>query len=667
VFITGTGTDVGKTTICAALIRGLSRKNLRVGYYKPVQTGNSDPDSTTIRNQCQSLPFIVPSTLSLEAPLSPDQALQAARKSDTSVADLANLLPDIQCSDSDWLVIEGAGGVQVPLNFRGETWVDYLRAVQLPVLVVARDMLGMINHTSLTILALDHAGISILGVVISGNENLQNVLSLRRLHPDIAFHVLPSFLGSAKATFSEDETASLAEFFLARMAIQAKELDPTDLVSTDINHVWHPYTQHKNAAPPDIVRFARGVNLELADGKRVLDGSASWWVNTVGHGRKEIGRAIVRQQQQLDHVIFANLSHKPAIELAERILQFSDSHLDRVFFSDNGSTAVEIALKMAYQACVNRGEPEKSVFLAFAGSYHGDTFGAMSIGKADTFHGIFRKILFRSVWANPVTIHKSEVCPRGLAAYDEYLADLRLTMESQQKTLAGVVIEPLVQGAGGMLMQPEKFLRDLASLCHEFQIPLIFDEVFSGMGRVGESFAFRRAKVRPDIVCLAKGLTGGTMPLALTLTTNDIFSSFLAEDRSKALLHGHSYTGNPIACAAALATLDIIKKEGLLARARELEGKFSNWLEGAQVRYAIENPRCLGGIFAFELPGSGFGNYFSTRAQSFTKLALSHGLFLRTLGNTAYFVPPLSITDAELALAFRGFDGALKGIGCGFR
>jgi adenosylmethionine-8-amino-7-oxononanoate aminotransferase len=635
------------------------RKKAEVAYYKPVQTGGKDVDCRAILDGCQPPPRVFSSAIALDAPLSPDQAMLVAGESDLTVEALAGLLPSGCGVSIDWLVVEGAGGVQVPLNFRGDTWLDYLRITRMPVLVVARDTLGMINHTSLTILAIEQAGISILGVIISGNDNPQNVASLRRLHPDIAFHVLPSLSVAANIKYCDSDTDDVAEFLLARKKIYRQELDPATLVQSDADHVWHPYTQHKTAALPAIAQSARGVYLELADGKKLVDGSASWWVNTVGHGRKEIGAAMIRQQQRLDHVIFANLSHKPAVQLAERILRFSDSHLDRVFFSDNGSTAVEIALKMAYQSNVNRGETERTVFLAFSGSYHGDTFGAMAVGKADSFHGIFRKVLFRSVWANPVTFHKSEVCPLGIAAYESYLAELRQTISAHQKTLAGVVIEPLVQGAGGMLMQPEKFLQDLAELCREFQLPLIFDEVFTGMGRVGDSFAFKRAGVRPDIVCLAKGLTGGTMPLALTLATDKIFSAFLSDEKGKALLHGHSYTGNPIACAAALATLDIIKKEKLVDRARGLEAKFSAWIVDAERRFSIENPRCLGGILAFELPGSGFGNYFSTRAEKFTAAALSQGLFLRTLGNTAYFVPPLSINDSELAGALRGLDAAL--------
>ncbi|MEZ4743903.1 MAG: adenosylmethionine--8-amino-7-oxononanoate transaminase [Bdellovibrionota bacterium] len=432
------------------------------------------------------------------------------------------------------------------------------------------------------------------------------------------------------------------------------------MLLTDKKHCWHPYTQHFRQSPPLLLKKAKGIFLELEDGRKIIDGSSSWWVNTIGHGRPEIAAAIKKQQQELDHVIFAGATHAPAIYLAKKIITLADSHLSKVFFSDNGSTAVEVGLKMAFQKFVNRGELGRTKFLGFKGSYHGDTLGAMSVGKSDGFHGMFKPLLFETIWAEPATMHKSVYCPNGELDLKDKIADLKALLEKHHNELAGIIIEPLVQGAGGMLVQPFSFLEAVQKMANQFDLPLIFDEVFTGLGRVGASFAFKRASLKPDIVCIAKGLTGGNLPLALTLTHDGIFEHFLDESKTKALLHGHSYTANPISCSAALATLDIVHNENLIEKSQDIEKHFSSWLSSEGKKLNLENPRCIGAILAFELPGSGFGDYFSHRANNFTRIALKNGLMLRTLGNTVYFVPPLTISKDECTYALTQISHTLQ-------
>jgi adenosylmethionine-8-amino-7-oxononanoate aminotransferase len=334
--------------------------------------------------------------------------------------------------------------------------------------------------------------------------------------------------------------------------------------------------------------------------------------------------------------------------------------LSRVFYSDNGSTAVEVALKIAYQSWANRGDAQRTKFLAFSGSYHGDTFGAMSIGASDGFHSVFDPFRFTTLWVDPVTSHPSIVCPEGAIALEKKIATLDALLAAEHTKLAGVIVEPLVQGAAGMLMQPIQFLKELERLCHKYSLPLIFDEVFTGFGRVGAMFAFQRAGVGPDIVCLAKGLTGGNLPLAVTLAQEQYFEHFLADDKSKALLHGHSYTANAISCRSALTTLDILDRENIIERTLELETAFTSWINTEENRLKLENPRALGGILAFELPHSGLGNYFHEKAAQIPKIAKKYGLFLRPLGNTVYFLPPLVISNAECKFALDALSSVVK-------
>ncbi|MDD1422443.1 adenosylmethionine--8-amino-7-oxononanoate transaminase [Dolichospermum sp. ST_sed1] len=363
-----------------------------------------------------------------------------------------------------------------------------------------------------------------------------------------------------------------------------------------------------------------------------------------------------QQQQKLDHVLFAGITHEPAIILSKNIIQLTQGHLHKVFFSDNGSTAIEVALKMAFQKFANTGV-KRTKFLGFHGSYHGDTFGAMSVAKSDGFHQVFEPLMFQSIWTRPLTHHASYLCPNGLEDRQQVYLELVEKFERHQHELAGVIIEPLIQGAGGMLMQCPEFLQFLQTLCKKFKIPLILDEVFSGMGRIGDYFAFLKANLDPDIVCIAKGLTGGNLPLALTLAKQEFYDAFLHEDKAMALLHGHSFTGNPIACAAANATLKILQSENLIDKAKNIENVFSKWID--ENRTKVNNARCLGAILAFELPQSGFNDYFSNSGMEYISKAQDKGLYLRTLGNTVYFVPPLVITENELSFTLEVLTNSL--------
>jgi adenosylmethionine-8-amino-7-oxononanoate aminotransferase len=649
-FVTGTGTDVGKTVVAAALAHGLLQRRRAVSYWKPVETGGTDLDASVVKAGAGgAAPSIAPTAFSFSQPVSPDQAARADGRPPATVAALVAAAPRPQAGT--WQIIEGAGGLLVPLNDAPETWLDLLHRTRWPTLVVAATGLGTLNHTSLTVRTLQQAGIPVAGIVLSGVPHPENEASLRRAFPTVPLHSLPHVTPGTDAYSAA--AVALSQRVETTPGPRASSPEPEDWLAADRRHVWHPYTQHRTAPEPLPVVAASGIHLTLADGRRLVDATSSWWVNTIGHGRPEIARAIARQQAELDHVIFAGVTHAPAATLARRVAALAGGDLTRAFYSDNGSTAVEVALKICWQAWVNRGDAGRKTFLSFRGSYHGDTFGAMAVAAAGGFHGAFEPLLFRTELASPVTQHASALCPGGAAELAPRLAEIERVVEQRSGELAAVVLEPLVQGAGGMLVQPAEFLRGVERIARRHGLPLILDEVFTGLGRVGAAFAFQRAGLRPDVVCVAKGLTGGNLPLAITLATEELFAAFLADDKRRALLHGHSYTANPIACAAAHAALDIFASEDLPARARALEARYEAWIREAGAALGIRNPRALGGILAFELPGTRDGDYFHPAASRVPEVGARHGLFLRPLGNTVYLMPPLVIDAAETDAALR--------------
>ena len=425
------------------------------------------------------------------------------------------------------------------------------------------------------------------------------------------------------------------------------------LAARDDACLWHPYTQMQNRPPPlEVVRGA-GVYLYTADGRRYLDGVSSWWVNTHGHAHPKLNAALARQADTLEHVIFAGCTHPPAVELAERLVALLPAGLTRVFYSDNGSTAVEVALKLAWQYWQNRGEPERRTFIALERAYHGDTVGAMSVSAATSFTAPFGPILFPVVRVpDPgcYTATDGRLRQRGSS---ECLAGLEAQLEKLGSTVAGVLVEPMLQGVAGMIVQPPEYLAGVRRLCDRYGTLLLADEVFTGFGRTGRMFACEHAEVAPDIICLSKGLTAGYMPLAATAATEAIYESFLSEDRGRTFFHGHSYTANPLACAVGLASLDIFRDEDVLGRIARLEAQLRAGLEPLRELPRVGDVRVLGGVGVVELapaPGDA-GGYFDEVGPRVARAFLDRGLLIRPLGNVVYFMPPYAITDDEAAWA----------------
>src|SRR5260221_2062484 len=416
-------------------------------------------------------------------------------------------------------------------------------------------------------------------------------------------------------------------------------------------HLWHPFT-HEGADPaPLVIRRGQGVFLETQAGRRILDAISSWWVNLHGHSHPAIADAIAQQAARLEHVLFAGCSHEPAEELAARLGKIVPSPLRHVFFSDNGSTAVEVALKLALQYWKNCGRPDKRRIVALENAYHGDTVGAMSVSDDSPFTAAFESLripVLRTHSAN--CAH----CPVGLTRATcqiECLNKLELLLSEQGDEIAAVIVEPLLQGAGGMIVHPEEFLAGVRRLTAAHEVLLIADEVLTGFGRTGRMFACERAAVSPDLMCVAKGLTGGFLTLAATFATDRVHDAFTGGDRTRAFFHGHSYTANPIACAAANASLRIFESEPVFERIAAIEKVHTVRLPAFAAHPGVADVRHIGTVAAIELKVPDAG-YLSSLRPRLYKYFLSRDVLLRPLGNVVYILPPYVITLDQLNFVY---------------
>jgi adenosylmethionine-8-amino-7-oxononanoate aminotransferase len=432
--------------------------------------------------------------------------------------------------------------------------------------------------------------------------------------------------------------------------------DALALAAKDKQFVWHPFTQMQDwlVDHPLIVDRADGNYLIDVDGNRYLDAVSSLWVTVHGHRRREIDDAVRAQLDRVAHSTLLGLANVPSIELAERLVAIAPPGLTKVFYSDSGSTAVEIALKIAYQYQCHRGRPEKRRFLALAEAYHGDTIGSVSVGGIDLFHQIFRPMLFEALRVPTPYWYRSNEAPDPASCRDLCLTALERTLAKHAHELAAFVVEPLVQGAAGMITQPPGYLRRAAELCRQHDVLLICDEVATGFGRTGTMFACEQENVSPDLLCLAKGITGGYLPLAATLATDEIYARFLGKfSEQKTFFHGHTYTGNPLACAAALASLDIFEKDRVLENVSQRIETLTTLL---QERIAplthVGQVRQRGLMVGIELVadrGSRASYPYEVAIGARVCRAIrKHGIILRPLGSVLVLMPPLSITDEEL-------------------
>lgn len=440
-----------------------------------------------------------------------------------------------------------------------------------------------------------------------------------------------------------------------------------DLIKQDADHLWHPFTQMRlwPDEPPLVIERGEGNYLIDSQGQRYFDGVSSLWVTVHGHGHAAINQAITDQVAELDHSTLLGLTHPRAVELAVELTRITPEPLTKVFYSESGSTAVEIALKIAYQYWRQSGHPEKKTFVALDGAYHGDTIGAVSVGGMELFHQVYGPLLF--------DVHRLDQphcrrCPLGLGlpgcdlACANALDDI---LDKHGDEVCGLIVEPRVQGAAGMIIQPQGYLARLAEICAKHDILFIADEVATGFGRTGLMFACGLEGVQPDLMCLGKGLTGGVLPLSATLASDRVYDAFLGEfEEFKTFFHGHTYTGNPIACAAALANLKLIEDGNLIVKLGQVIEKLRQCLRGLGNRPHVAEVRQQGMMVGIELiadkatdtpypPEARVGHQVIMAARK-------HGIIIRPLGDTVVLMPPLSSTPDEIEMLVSAVDAAIE-------
>lgn len=691
VFVSGTDTGVGKTIVASAIALGLQQRGVKVGIMKPVQTGaimkkknRFSPDAEFMKKalgeegrKCDSpfsfnphIPYL------LKEPLAPFVAAQCegVHIKSSRILQSAEWLQ----THYSFLVVEGAGGIMVPVS-QDYMMIDLIRDLGFPVVLVARTTLGTINHTLLTLEALRNKDIPIVGVVLNhasfspegicektNPEIIEafgkiNILGILPHSPSISME--QGSLGNLKELSQRhldlERLLTFIESFSSASApsssLSDKHQRSSRLKGWDKEYLWHPFTQMQDWTREDplVIESGKGVRLEDSDGRKYIDGVASLWTNVHGHQKKEIDEAIQDQLTRIGHSTMLGLTHAPAIELAQRLVHIAPQGLSRVFYSDSGATACEIALKMSFQYWQQQGQKEKKRFIYFENSYHGDTLGAVSVGGIDLFHQVYHPLLFSSFRAPSPYCYRCAYKLDPSVCQKRCLKDLEHILKDYAAEICALIIEPCVQGAGGMVVAPEGFLKKVKELCAQYRILMIVDEVAVGFGRTGKMFACEHEMVQPDILCLAKGITGGYLPLAATLTTEKIYSGFLGGySEKKTFFHGHTYTGNPLACRAALANLDIFKKERVIEK---IQGKIEFFHERLQKFWDLPHVgdiRQKGLLAGIELVKNkktkepyDWEEKIGSRVIQETR---KRGVILRPLGDVIVIMPPLCISIQEL-------------------
>lgn len=626
IFVTATDTGVGKTVISLIIGTALKNKGVNIGFMKPVQCAGND--ARFLKNKLRlgdSLKIINP--YFAKEPLCPSIAFKR-EKIRFDKGKILNAAKKLQ-ENYDFLIVEGAGGLYVPIK-DNYLIADLIKDLNLGLVIVSRLGLGTINHTLLTIKAAQEKGIEVLGVIfnygrkqktgISEGTNPKVVENLGKIPILGILPHLPNFKPKTLLKAAKNINLSL---------ILKEESKNNDWQIKDKKYVWHPFTQMKDWLNDEqiIIEEAKGNYLKDTQGNWYLDAVSSLWVNLHGHRNEKINSAIKKQLNKVSHSTLLGLGNVPSIGLAEKLIKIAPKGLTKVFYSDNGSTAVEIALKIAYQYWQNIGEKKRNKFIHLENSYHGDTLGAVSVGGIDLFHKVYQPLLFKSIKVSNVR-------------------ELEQVLKEEGKTICGLIVEPIVQAAAGIIVWQKGTLRKMRELCTKYNCFLICDEVATGFGRTGKMFACEWESVTPDILCLSKGITAGYLPLAATLTTQKIFDGFLAEYKDKkTFFHGHTYTGNPLACSAAIANLEIFEKERVLERLAPKIAFLKKGLKQFSALKHVVDIRQKGFMVGIELSPYKWQDKIGIKV---CQQARKYGVILRPLGNVIVLLPPLSITKAQL-------------------
>ncbi len=619
----GVDTDAGKTTVA---LLWLARFHARFAAWKPVETGPSD---------CALIGRLVPDArmhppaVRLETPAAPPLAARLEGRALPTARAIAAARPV-----AERLLIESFGGPFSPLN-DDELQIELIRALGVPSLLVGPSTLGAVGRTLAMVRALEAVGLRPRGVVLVGPADpwaeqtirdragifVVGLRSPREFQTDGDAPWTPALVRAA-ADAQADTLDALAAFW------EASDTPPSlDWLAADRRCVWHPYTALQGADEPLAVVGAEAEFLHLADGRRIIDGISSWWTTLHGHRHPPLMAALADASRSIDHVLFAGATHPWGALLAEKLLATAPWNGGRVFYSDNGSTAVEVALKLAYQFWQHLGEPRRTTFVGFENSYHGDTFGAMALSRDPVFFGRFEPLLC-----------KAEILPLDPERLDIYLT-------AHPGEVAAVMIEPILQAAGGMRVHTEQTLRDLFAVTRRHNVLFLADEVMTGLGRTGTFWAYQSAGIEPDAIASAKTLAGGILPLAATLVSPRLVEAFDSADRSRTFFHGHSFTAHPLACAVALANMPLAQA-CVPELPRQIEAFWKTALADVAALPGVRDVRIRGVMAAIELDVS--GGYLADVGSIMRRAALERGVLLRPLGNVLYALPPWRASRSSL-------------------
>ena len=618
--ILGTDTDAGKTTFALLWLQTFAD---RWEYWKPVETGESDSARVA-----RLLPAAVvhPPLRRFKAPVAPALAatLEGARV--PSVREVADACPRMVSSERA-LAIETFGSAFSPLN-DDELQLALIRALNRPCLLISSTHLGCIGRTLQSLVALRAEGVAPFAVILLGKQDPFAEDTIRQHLKGLTVAALEppdEWTSPALAVCAEKQRDELHRL---RAALPHSGItDLNRILAEDRRCIWHPYTPLLDADEPLSCVGGKDEFLELADGRKVIDGTSSWWTILHAHRHAPLVQALAEASRRIDHVLFAGVTHPHAVELADLLLGTMPWFGGRVFYSDNGSTAVEVALKIAYQFWCHHDQPARTRFVGFEQGYHGDTFGAMAVSRDPVFFGRFERLLFQA-----------DILPLDPDRLDEHL-------QRQREHTAAVILEPLVQGAGGMRMHSPQTLRQIAKITQEHGILFIADEVMTGGGRTGTLWAHQAAGVVPDLLCAAKTLAGGVLPLAATLIAPAIVDAFRSADRSRTFFHGHSFTANPLACAVAACNYRQLLSQPLTAPQR-IERFWTEALQQLRKVSRVKDVRICGSIAAVEIDAE--GGYLAKIGPTLRRTCLQSGVLLRPLGSVLYAMPPYCTTTESL-------------------
>jgi adenosylmethionine-8-amino-7-oxononanoate aminotransferase len=639
--ILGSDTDAGKTTFALLWLSAFADQ---YAYWKPIESGPSDSD--TVRRLVPEA-LVYPPAQRFAQPVAPPLAARQQSESVWTVDRLAAARP---APPTKSLLIETFGSPFSPLN-EHELQIELIRRLNAMTILVSSSALGAIGRTLQTLEGLQGRGVFPRAAVLVGPIDEFAMEMLRQHRPDVpVFSLQPpaawSVAGVREAAAHQRATLEamhtvLSAFPLQQNADERENAEVARLLDRDNRFIWHPYTSLRDPTPPLPIVGAQDEFLDLADGRRIIDGISSWWTILHGHRHPVLMQALADASRQIDHVLFAGATHPWAVELADLLLRTMPWTGGRVFYSDNGSTAVEVALKMAYQYWRQRGEPERTRFIGFLHGYHGDTFGAMAVSRDPVFFGQFEPLLFQA-----------DIVPLDPNALDE-----QLRLNANQT--AAVIIEPLVQGASGMRIHSPETLRQLFEVTRQHGVLFIADEVMTGGGRTGTLWAHQAAGIAPDIVCAAKTLAGGVLSLAATLAAPHVVAAFDTEDRSRTFFHGHSFTAHPLACAVAIANWKLLTSAPL-QRPREMESFWKEALADLRRHPKVKELRIRGSIAAIELTVP--GGYLAQAGQRMRQKCLERGVLLRPLGNVLYALPPYCTSRQSLQQIAAAMTAAITNV-----